>query len=148
MQTFKPALFAHSWGSKERQDQCRKGPALTIFTQREHCWLTVSSLFLGGLHCSWGPFHGTVSKAKGNPWTGVIVKAFGAKPGSGPLARPSVPHPVPRLAQSRVLQVSSYKGPHHMGWWTDWLSWHVWLLFFSLHHRCYKNHNNNEASHC
>lgn len=92
MQTFKPALFAHSWGSKERQDQCRKGPALTIFTQREHCWLTVSGLFLGGLHCSWGPFHGTVSKAKGNPWTGVIVKAFGGKtwvwPSSSPLCPP------------------------------------------------------------
>lgn len=74
MQNFKPALFAHSWGSKEREDQCRKGPALTIFTQREHCWLTVSGLFLGGLHCSWGPFHGTVSKAKGSPSTGVIVR--------------------------------------------------------------------------
>lgn len=93
MQNFKPALFAHSWGSKERQDRCRKGPALTIFTQREHCWLTVSGLFLGGLHCSWGPFHGTVSKAKGSPWTGVIVKAWGAKPGSGPLALPPCPPP-------------------------------------------------------
>jgi len=82
---------------KKGRTSAEKGPALTIFTQREHCWLTVSGLFLGGLHCSWDPFHGTVSKAKGNPWTGVIVKAFGAKPGSGPLALPSVPRPVQKL---------------------------------------------------
>ncbi len=151
MQTFKPALFAHSWGSKERQDQCRKGPALTIFTQREHCWLTVSGLFLGGLHCSWGPFHGTVSKAKGNPWTGVIVKAFGGKTWVWPSSSPLCPPPSSEAFTKLTGDAGCCRCPlikTHITWaggLTDWVG--MFGLFFFLPHRCWKNRDNNDVSH-